>query len=286
MSSSEVKKYCVHVSPQTSQPFSRASGDRLDRLLARHVHDVQRRAGEMRELDRAVRRLALGLRRPRERVVERLGVPRGERLLDEDVDDVAVLGVHHHERAGLRRDLHRAEERLVVDHERALVGHEELVRGDALVRQRRELLERAALREIGDRHVVAHVDHLLAVRLRAPVLERLRERLSLALDDEVDVAGRAAERGRRLAGLDVVDRRRPAERHVEVRVRVDAAGKHVLPGCVDHLVRLDVEALADQRDSFVVDEDVRDVVVRRGDDPASSDQHRHPVLLISRLPSA
>jgi hypothetical protein len=39
-----MKKYCVHVSPQTSQPFSRASCDRLDRLLARDVDDVERRA--------------------------------------------------------------------------------------------------------------------------------------------------------------------------------------------------------------------------------------------------
>jgi hypothetical protein len=73
--------------------------------------------------------------------------------------------VHHHERTGLGGDLHRLEERLVVDHQRALVGHEELVGGDALVGQRGELLEGAALPEVGDRHVVAHVDDLLAVRL-------------------------------------------------------------------------------------------------------------------------
>jgi hypothetical protein len=68
----------------------------------------------------------------------------GQRLLDEHVDRVAVLGVHHHERARLGGDLHRREERLVVDHQRALVGHEELV--EVMPgRQRRELLERAAL---------------------------------------------------------------------------------------------------------------------------------------------
>ena len=97
-----MKKYCVQVSPQTFQPLSRASGDRLDRLVARDVDDVERRAGDMRQLDRAVRRLALGLGRARERVPVRLGVALGERALDEHVDRVAVLGVHHHERAGLR----------------------------------------------------------------------------------------------------------------------------------------------------------------------------------------
>ena len=218
-----MKKYCVHVSPWMFQPASRAraigSTDSRHETWTTYSGDAR----DARELDRAVRRLALGLGRPRQRVVLRLGVPRRERLLHEHVDRVAVLRVHHHERAGLRRDLHRAEERLVVDHERALVRHEELVRRDALVGQRRELLERAAVLQVGDRHVVAHVDHLLAVGLRLPLVDRVGEGRALRLDDEVDVAGRPAERRRRLARLDVVDRHRAAERHVEVRVRVDAA---------------------------------------------------------------
>jgi hypothetical protein len=198
-----------------------------------------------------------------------------ERLLDEHVDRVAVLGVNHHERAGLRRHLHRPEERLIVDHQRALVGHEELVGGDPLVGQRRELLERAALLEIGDGHVVAHVDHLLAARLAAPLLERLAERRSSRLDHEVDVGGRAAEGGRGLSRLDVVDRNRAAERHVEMRVGVDAAWEHVLTTRVDHPVRLLVQRLADQADRLVVDVEICDVVVRGGDDPAAFDQDRH-----------
>jgi hypothetical protein len=136
--------------------------------------------------------------------------------------------VHHHERASLGGDLHRPEERLVVHHERALVGHEELVRGHALLRQARELFERAAIAEVGDRHVVAHVDHLLAVRLRAPLVERGGERAPRRLDHEVDMARRASERGRGLPRLHVVDRGGAAEGHVQVRVRVDAARQHVV----------------------------------------------------------
>ena len=163
-------------------------------------------------------------------------LPGGERLLDEDVDRVAVLGVHHHERARLRRDLHRPEQRLVVDHQRALVGHEQLVRGDPLVRERRQLLERATLAQIGDRDVEAVVDDRLPVALGVPGGERVGERLTRALDAEVDVARRAAERGRGLSGRDVVDRHRPAERHVEMRVRIDGTREHELPGRVDHRV--------------------------------------------------
>jgi hypothetical protein len=99
MSSSELKKYWVHA-PDVPACLTRAR-DRLDRLAAGDVDDVERRAGEVCELDRAVRRLALGLGRPGQRVVERLGVAGLERLADEDVDHVAVLGVHHHERTGL-----------------------------------------------------------------------------------------------------------------------------------------------------------------------------------------
>ena len=111
-----MKKYCVQVSPHTFQSSDARLRDRVDGLLAGHVDDVERGSGEVRELDRTVRRLALELRRPGQRVVERRRVAGGERLLDEHVDHVAVLGVHHHERTGLRRNLHRAEERLVVDH--------------------------------------------------------------------------------------------------------------------------------------------------------------------------
>ena len=105
------------------------------------------------------------------------------------------------------------------------------------VGQRRELLERAALLQVGDGHVVAHVDHLLAVGLRLPVGERVAEAHARRLDAEVDVAGRAAARGRALTRLDVVDRDRAAERHVEVRVRVDGARQDVLAGRVDHACR-------------------------------------------------
>ena len=159
--------------------------------------------------------------------------------------------------------------------QRALVGHEELVGGDALIGQGGELLERPSVVQVGDRDVVAHVDHLLAVGLRLPVGEGVAEARALRLDAEVDVAGRAAEGGRRLARLDVVDRDRSAEGHVEMRVRVDAAGQHVLAGCVDHLVCWVVERFADQGDPLAVDEHVGDIVVRRRDDAAILDQHGH-----------
>ena len=52
-------------------------------------------------------------------------------------------------------------------------------------------------------------------------------------------------------------------------------GSTYLPRRVDHAVGVEVERLADQRDPLAVDEDVGDVVVRRGDDAAALDQHGH-----------
>src|SRR3954464_3009705 len=55
--------------------------------------------------------------------------------------------------------------------------------------------------------------------------------------------------GRRgVAGFGVGGGDRAAERHVEMRMGIDAAGEHVLPGGVDRPVCLHVERFPDQRD--------------------------------------
>ena len=204
--------------------------DRLGRFLARDVDDVERRAGHACQLDGAVRRLTLELRRTGQRVVARRGVSRRDGLGHQDLDRVSVLGVHHDERTGLGGNLHHLEQRLVVDHERVFVGHEELVGRDAvLLRQSRELFECPALMQVGDCDVEAVVDQRLAFALAVPDLEGLGEGLTFALDAEVDVRGRSAEGGGGLTRLEVVDRRLASPRHLEVRMRIDSARQHVLP---------------------------------------------------------
>ena len=93
---------------------------------------------------------------------------------------------------------------------------------------------------------------------------------------------------RLVAGADVVDRHRPAERHVEVRVRVDEPRQDELPRCVDRRVRRDVQVLAEEGDPLAVHEDVADVVVGRRHDTAALDQHGHrgsPFLVASCGPA-
>ena len=80
-----------------------------------------------------------------------------------------------------------------------------------------------AVGQVRDDHVEAVVDRGLALGLLHPGLPGLAQRLALVLDREVDDRRRAAVRRGDRARLEVVGRRRAAERHVEVRVDVDAA---------------------------------------------------------------
>src|SRR5215212_9940494 len=250
-------------------------------LLAGDVDDVERRSRDAGELNRPVCRLTLRDRRTRCGVPLRLGLPLRKRLLDEDVDGVAVLGVNHHERPRLGRDLHCPEERLVVNHDRALVRHEELVARHPLIRRLLEVFERPAFLEVSDRQVEADVDHRLgAFDLLVPRRQRVREALARLLQTEVDVARRAAEGGRDRPRGEVVAGDRPAERHLHVGVRVDRARDDVLAARVDHLVGLHVERLPDEGDPLVLDEYVPHVVVGGGNDTAALDQYGHALLAL------
>ena len=130
------KKYCVQVSPKICPLAARPrQPNRLHRAGVGHVHDVERRAGDLGQADGAVGGLGLQLGRAGQRVVLRRQVAGGDRLLDQDVDHVAVLGVHHDQQPVLGGLLHGAEERGVVHLQHALVGHEQLQAGDAVLRR-------------------------------------------------------------------------------------------------------------------------------------------------------
>jgi hypothetical protein len=246
------------------------------------VYHVQRRAGDTGELDCAIRRLTLELGGPSQSVVLRRSVALGERLLDEHVDRVAVLGVHHHDGAAVGGDLHALEKRLVIDHHGALVRHEELVARHPLVGQTRQVGERPVLLQIRDRNVEADVEHrLLRVDLAVPGIERLTEALARLLHAEVHDRADAAERARDRALVEVVGGDGAAERGIHVGVDVDAGRHDVFSRGVDDAVCLNVERFADERHPLAVDEHVSGVVVGCRDNPAALDQDRHFLLLDS-----
>ena len=113
---------------------------RVQRVTGRQVHDVGGSPGELGEANDAMHRLALHDRGPREPVVHRSGLPLVQVLPHQHVDRAAVLRVHHDERARLPGLAHGTEDRRVVQHEHAGVGHEELERRDALPDQLVHLL--------------------------------------------------------------------------------------------------------------------------------------------------
>ena len=237
-------------------PAGVGAADLLQRAVAGDVHDHERGVGHLGEPDRAAGRLRLARLRAGEAVPLRARVAAGERLLLQLGDDVAVLRVHHHQQAGVAGDLHRLEQVLVGRVERrALVGHEDLDRGDAELGEVRELLL-DVLRHVGDGDVQPVVDVGLAAGLAVPGLDRLGERAVDVLEREVHVHRRAAGEQRRRARVPVVGGDRAAEGHVHVRVAVDEARHHARAGHVDHLRPVAREVDADGFDLVAGDRHV------------------------------
>ena len=95
------------------------------------MHDVNRRAGDLRHGNRAMHGFSLGERGPGERVIDGRGLSSASACCTIDVDDAAVFGMHADERAVLRGLLQRLEDGRVVDHQHVRIGHEELEAGHA-----------------------------------------------------------------------------------------------------------------------------------------------------------
>ena len=137
--------------------------------------------------------------------------------------------MHADEPAVLAGAAKRPENRLVVDHEHAGIGHEQFETGDALVAHHAIHLAQSSVLELGHDHVEAVIDHGITFGSTSPVIERMPHRLASILDCKINDAGRAAERSGDGAGLEVVGRGRAAERHVQVRVNVDPPGMTYFP---------------------------------------------------------
>jgi hypothetical protein len=92
--------------------------------------------------------------------------------------------------------------------------------------------------------------------------------LPFGLHREIDDGRRAAVRRRDGAGVEIIGRRRAAERQLHVRVRVDAAGDDQPPFRVDDAIGVRFDRARDHRHGAVLDEDVGVIVVDGGDDAA------------------
>ena len=194
--------------------------------------------------------------RPGQRVELRRGVPAAERVGHEHVDGGAVLGVDHHEAAQLARLPQRPEDCPIVGHQPAGIRHEHLERRDALAAGEFAHLGPGLRAALPHHHVEAVVDDGLPFSLRHPGVERGAQAFAGLRCGEVDDRGGAAVGRGDGPGLEVVGGGDVPCRHVQVRVRVDAAGHHEATRGVDYRVGLRRQSLPEARDDAFVDVDV------------------------------
>ncbi len=199
------------------------------------MHDVDGNARHLSQRDGAMHGFGFGQRGARERVIDGRGFAFGQRLAHDDVDHAAVLGVHADERAVLRGLLQRAKNSGVIHHQDVRIRHEELEAGHAFAHHVVHVFE-ARFGKIGDDHVQPVIDAGLRFRLLPPGVQRVAHLGAAGLDGEIDDGGGAADGRRARAGFEIVAGCCAAERHVEMRVRVDAAGKQQHAGGVQHFV--------------------------------------------------
>mmetsp|Transcript_36606 Transcript_36606/g.84934 ORF Transcript_36606/g.84934 Transcript_36606/m.84934 type:complete len:230 (+) Transcript_36606:1242-1931(+) len=150
----------------------------------------------------------------------------------QQVDQLAVLGMHGRHGAEFERTLEAVHQRLVVAHDGVLVGHEVLEAVHAFLAHQRPHVVADALVPPGHGDVEGVVACCL-LGPAAPGAVGVHQRLLRVGDDEVDDARRAPGQRRGGAGEEVVLRHRAHEGQLHVGVRVDAARQQVLAGAVE-----------------------------------------------------
>jgi hypothetical protein len=113
--------------------FPAGAADRFMGLLRRGVNDIYWNARGISDHDGAVGGLTLHLGRPRVGMGFGPGVAFAHVFLLQRGDNIAILGVDERQGAQRRASLERGEHLVVVDHQRAFVGHEVLERVYSLV---------------------------------------------------------------------------------------------------------------------------------------------------------
>ena len=178
------------------------------------------------------------------------------------------------QRQGAKRGaaLERGEHLVVLDHQRALVGHEVLEGVDPALDHLLHLVE-DPLVPAGDRHVIRDVGADLRGRLAVPLVERADQRAVGARQHEINQHGGAAGGRRKGARLEGLGRGGAHERHLQMGVRVDAAGDDIGIRGVNGFVALQV--LADPGDLLALDQDVGLPGAIGGDDGAALDDFGH-----------
>ena len=254
-------------------------GYRLQRLLARDVDDVDRCVQHLRDADRAVCRLALHLGRARLRMPLGPGDALLQQLLLQMPDQLAVLGMDGAERAQLLAAREARQQLLVIQHDRALVGHEVLEAVDPVLAREHAHVLLDLLVPVGDRDVERIIRRRpLAARCVQSRQASMGRPSGSGITKSMIIVVPPGERRRR-AGEEVVGGHRPHEGQFHVGVRVDPARHHQRAAGVDDLgARRRLQPLAHGLDRAVLTVDIRPPGFVGGDHRATSDHQRHRCL--------
>ena len=258
---------------EAALPLRTGTGDGVHRVAAGGVDDVERDADDLGDAQGPIGGLAFDLGRPRQRMALGADDARVEGGLLQVRDEVAVLGMHEADPAEIADAAEALDEHAVVDHDRALVGHEVLEAGHARGDDLGHLLP-DAVAPGGHRHVEGVVGGRLGGAF-PPDPEGLEHALVRRGNREVDDRRGAAGRRRRGARQEVVGGDGAHEGQFHVGVRVDAAGHHVGAAGVDGRgAGGRVEILADRGDGLADHQHVGAAFILGGDHGAATDQGR------------
>ena len=248
------------------------AADGIMRLLAGDMHDVERAARHVGDHDGAVGGFALHFRRARVGMALGAGDAAGQEIGLHARHHVAVLGMDQRQGAELGAALEGVVELIVIDHERALVGHEMLEGVDAVGLDHGLHLVVDLRAPLGDGHVEGIVRCRL-LGLVAPGLVGLEHGFAGCGNAEVDDHGGAAGEARLGAPFEIVGRDGAHEHELHVGVRIDAARHDIAAAGVDDLLAR--QALADGDDPAAVDQDIGALRMIVIDDGAAADEGGH-----------
>ena len=223
------------------------------RLLAADMHDIERHAGRIRDADRAVGGLALEFRGAG------IGVPFGagnalfKVFLLHLGHQIAVFSMDHWQRAQFRTALERGEHLVILDHQRALVGHEMLEGIDAHIDGILHLLKDVLI-PAGDGHVIADIAANLRGRFAVPFIDGIPDRSVGARQAEIHQHRGAATGRGPCACLERFGRGGAHEGHFQMGMGIDPAGDHIGIRGVDIFIAFQI--LADLFDRLAVDQNV------------------------------
>ncbi|MNE01566.1 hypothetical protein D3C80_940100 [compost metagenome] len=156
-------------------------------------------------------------------------------------NDIAVFGMDERQRAKLGAARERGEHLVIVDHQRALVGHEMLEGVDAFFLNHRLHFVEDLLAPPGDCHMEGIVA-MRAGRLVVPTLQGIQHGLAGIGKTEIDHHGRAAGKGCAGAAIEIVGGIGTHEGHFEVNMRIDTARHDITAGGVERFVARKVRA--------------------------------------------